>query len=190
MSEKELFGLVAIGIGGTASVNYIVSILRGKTKPHAFTWIIWSLIMGVIFTAQLKAGAGAGAWSQGMDGLFCFIIFVLSLFKGEKNITTSDWVALVSALAIIPIWHYTQNAFWAVVLGTLIDGFAYYPTIRKTWIKPYEENMFMYASDNVKRVFTLLAMGDFSATTLLYPIFCMIINTSLSIMIFWRRRLQ
>jgi len=144
--------------------------------------------MGIVFVAQWNEGARAGSWTTGISGLFCFIIFILSLFRGEKNITRLDWLALLSALAIIPFWHLTHNALLAVVLATLIDSFAYYPTIRKTWIKPFEENFFMYTSDDVKWIFALLAMSDYSMTTLIYPIFCMVANGSVTLIIFWRRR--
>jgi hypothetical protein len=188
MIHKEIFGFIAIVISCAASINYIISILRGETKPHAFTWAIWSLIFGIVYVAQWKQGAGAGSWTTGVSAFLCLTIFILSLFRGEKNITQSDWVALVSALAIIPFWHFTHNALLAVVFATLIDACAYYPTIRKTWIRPYEENLFMYASDNIKWIFAFLAMGDFSATTLIYPIFCMTANSSLALMIFLRRQ--
>jgi hypothetical protein len=118
------------------------------------------------------------------------MIFLLSLFKGEKNITRTDWLAFISALFIIPFWYFTRNALWAVILATLIDASAYYPTFRKAWIKPHEEDFILYASDNVRWLFALLAMGDYSTTTLLYPIFCMISNGAIAVMIFWRRHLQ
>jgi hypothetical protein len=104
--------------------------------------------------------------------------------------TKTDWLALLSGLSIIPLWYVTKNALWAVVLATLIDAFAYYPTFRKAWIKPYEEDFFLYASDDIKWIFALLAMSDHSTTTLLYPFFCMLANSSVAVMIVWRRRLQ
>ena len=113
---------------------------------------------------------------------------MLSLFKGEKNITRGDTVSLIAGLAIIPLWHATNNALLAVILATLIDASAYYPTVRKSWNKPFEEKIFMYASDNVRWLFALLASSDFSTTTLLYPVFCLVANNSLALMIFMRRR--
>jgi hypothetical protein len=187
MTNQDIFGLIAVGISTASCVNYIVSILRGRTKPHAFTWVIWGLIQAIVFVAQWRQGAGAGAWTTGSSTLFCFSIFVLSLFKGEKSITRSDWVAFLCGLAIIPFWRLTHNALLAVLLAIVIDAFAYYPTVRKSWIRPHQENIFMYASDDVRWVFAFLAMSDTSAITLVYPIFCMIANTSLSLMIFVRR---
>ncbi len=188
MLSKDILGLIAVAINITSCLNYTRYILKGRIKPHALTWLVWLIISGIISFAQWKQGAGAGAWAVQIGTLFCFTFFFLSLFKGEKNITKTDWVAFTSALAIIPIWYFTKNALFAVILATLIDACAYYPTVRKAWFRPYEEDFIMYGADVLKWVFAFQAMSDYSATTLLYPIFCTTANSSLTIMILVRRK--
>jgi len=188
MNTKEILGLLGVIWSSAVCADYVISVLRNRTKPHAFTWAIWAIVVGIVAIAQYRQGAGAGSWAACISAFWCAVIFLLSLFKGEKNITRGDTISLLAGLAIIPIWQATNDALLAVFLATLIDASAYYPTIRKSWNKPFEEKLFMYASDNVRWIFALLASADFSTTTLLYPIFCLIANNSLALMIFMRRR--
>jgi len=149
MTHEEIFGFIAVLMTAGSGLIYITTILQGKTKPHAFTWIVWSIINGIVFTAQWKQSAGPGSWCVGVNTCGCFTIFALSLFKGEKNVTKTDWLSLLCALTIIPFWRITQNALLTVVLATLIDAFAYYPTVRKTWVRPHAENLSMYAFSGI-----------------------------------------
>jgi hypothetical protein len=190
MMSKDVLGLIAVVISTVAGANYVISIIRNKTKPHAFTWIVWCIIASIVFIAQWNGGAGAGSWSTGESSLLCLVVSGLSFFKGERNITKTDWLAFSSALFIIPFWYVTKNSLLAVVLATAIDACAYYPTFRKAWIKPYEEDFVLYALDVVMRLFTLAAMGEYTTTTLLYPAFCMVSNGLIVVMILMRRRIQ
>jgi len=68
MLYKELLSFIAIILTIFAYFPYIHSILKGKTSPHLFTWIIWGSTTIVIFLAQLKDGGGIGTWSTGISG--------------------------------------------------------------------------------------------------------------------------
>jgi hypothetical protein len=144
--------------------------------------------MGIVFLAQLSKGAGAGAWVTGFSAAACVLIAGLFVTRGEKNITKSDWLAFVGAIITIPVWYFTHDPLWAVILATAIDAMAYYPTFRKSYFKPYEENFFTYSMDTFKWIVALFALGNYSATTMLYPLFLLLANSALVSMILWRRR--
>ena len=57
-----LAGLVAVA----DPIPYIRDTVRGRTRPHRGTWLIWSVLAIVAFLAQYADGA---AWSLPMVGV-------------------------------------------------------------------------------------------------------------------------
>lgn len=143
--------------------------------------------MSIVFLVQFFKGAGPGSWTTGGSAFCCVVIAGFALIRGEKSVTRGDWLAFISALCVIPVWFYTKSALWAVVLSTIIDFFAYIPTFRKSWHKPFEENFWLYFVDILKWIVAFFAMDRYSVTTLLYPIFLVISNLALMTMIVYRR---
>lgn len=187
MTYQDYFGAFSLVCAAAQYGSYIRTILQNKTKPHFFSWAIWAAVIAIIFVAQVSKGGGSGTWVTGFSAMGCLTIAVFALKKGEKNITRSDWVAFIGALMIIPVWRITEDALWAVILGTTIDAMAYYPTYRKTWHRPYEENPVTYAIDVCKWSVALIALQNHSATSIIYPLFCVCANSSMVAMILWRR---
>ncbi len=83
MEYKIFLGYLAVIIGIVSYVPYITNIFRGKTKPHAFSWLVWSVLTGIAFAAQVVEHGGAGSWITGSTALTCVVIFILALFKGN-----------------------------------------------------------------------------------------------------------
>jgi hypothetical protein len=57
---KTILGISAVVIAFISYVPYICNIFAGKTKPHAFTWLIWCTLNAIAFAGQIKDKAGAG----------------------------------------------------------------------------------------------------------------------------------
>lgn len=91
MLDKNYIGLMTLIIAIISYSLYFRNIFKGKTKPHAISWLVWSLLNGAIFLTQRNNGAGAGGWITGFSALVAFIIFILAIDRGEKNITKLDW---------------------------------------------------------------------------------------------------
>ncbi|OGJ58049.1 hypothetical protein A2881_02770 [Candidatus Peribacteria bacterium RIFCSPHIGHO2_01_FULL_55_13] len=171
--SKELLGGIGVGLTLIGYAFYFHDIFFGRTKPHAFSWFLWALLAAIGFAAQVTGQAGPGAWAIGLDAVVCSIMFVLALFKGEKGYVLSDWIALFATLAAILLWRITGTPVLSVILIVIIDAFAFYPTVRKSVQKPYEEAASLYALCSLKFVFVLLALEHYSLITALYP-FCLI----------------
>jgi len=90
-------------------------------------------------------------------------------------------------LSAIPLWYYTKNPLAAVIIATIIDVLAYYPTFRKSYLKPKEEMIFSYIVSNAKHIMSLFAMSGYSMTTVLYPVALFIMNGALIGMLALRR---
>ena len=188
MSLHEYFGVVSSALSISAYLIYCRTCLLGETKPHVFSWVVWALLSGVIFVVQIREGAGPGSWVMATSVVFCFLITVFALFRGERAITWGDWVAFIGALVVVPVWRLTDDPRWAVILATVIDALAYYPTYRKSWLRPREENVWIYALEVPKMSFALAALYRWTWVVALYPAFVLAANFVLASLIALRRR--
>jgi hypothetical protein len=185
---KVIIGVVASVVSVIGYIPYIKDILKKKTKPHVFSWLMWSLGAGIVFVAQIVKGAGPGAWMMGVAVVISILISILAVFQGEKKIALSDWVAFGGSLFGLIAWILTSNPLLAVILITISDALAFIPTFRKTYYKPYEETLFTWVISSVKFIFVLFALNTYNATTLLYPIYLILSNSSFTIMMLVRRK--
>lgn len=80
------------------------------------------------------------------------------------------------ALLSIPLWAFTKNPTYSIVLITLIDIFAFAPTLRKTWNDPESETLISYAIAGLKYLLAVGAIGRYDFSRLLYPITLVIMN--------------
>lgn len=170
MDFKSALSAIAIALTFAAFIPYVRSILRGQTKPHVFSWVIWGLVTIIVFFAQLAGGAGIGAWPIGVSGAISMSIAILAYVKrGDAAITRSDWAFLVLGLASIPAWMLTSDPLSAVILLTLADLLGFGPTFRKAWVRPFEEQTLTYALVGVRNFIAIAALEHFSWTTVLFP---------------------
>jgi hypothetical protein len=163
------YGIAALLISLWGSALYIRSILRGETKPHLYTHLAWGIITAIAFFAQLHDHAGPGAWAIGVTAAACLSQAALALKYGEKDITPRDHIALGISLLAILSWVVTQDPLLSVILACVVDLVAYYPTFRKSWRKPWDENLTAYNIANVKLALSLVALTNVTLVTTLYP---------------------
>jgi hypothetical protein len=188
LTLKELLAVAALLFSISNTVLYVRSVFTGRTKPHAFTWGIWALISIVTCTAQLSAGAGPGAWPQGLNAVTCSFVMLLGIAHGDRSYARSDWAALGLALLSIPLWYATGTPLWSVLLLCVIDGAGFYPTFRKSWHKPHEEPAFPYLLWAFGSLVSIAAIEAYSVTTVAYPAFLSAINTVFVAMLAARRK--
>lgn len=186
MTGKTIFGLVSVALAAIGYTSYAVTVLQGRTRPHLFSWWIWALVMAVAAAVQLTNNAGAGAWVTVFSTGACLAIALLSLRHGDRNIAPTDWVALAAALIIIPAWAVTRNPLLAVVMASAIEWLGYYPTMRKSWLRPHEETSITYSLDLTKWLMSLWALTAYSAVTLIYPLALLAANAMLVAIILGR----
>lgn len=187
MGLKESIGFLSVILTAVGYASYFQSIFRKQTKPHTFTWVIGAIANGIVFTGQWTHGAGAGSWVAGFTALLCVAIAGLSIKQGEKNITKSDVIAFVLALTAVALWYVTDDPLAAVCLATLIDILGCYPTIRKSYGKPYEESLFAWTVCGLRSGLSLFALEHYSLVTVIYPLALTFVNGGMTGLLIWRR---
>lgn len=170
MFFKEIISVVAITLTFIAFIPYINSIIRNQVKPHVFSWLIWSITTSVVFFAQLKAGGGVGAWPIGVSALITIGIAVLAFLKrADISIARVDWLFLTAALLSLPLWYFTSDPVWTVIILTMVDVLGFGPTIRKAYSLPHSESLLFFATFALRDILVVMALEKYSLTTVLFP---------------------
>ncbi|HAJ90173.1 MAG TPA: hypothetical protein DCM27_04045 [Rhodospirillaceae bacterium] len=185
---QEYLGGIASIIGLWGSVIYIHSTLKGKTTPHLYTWLVFSILTWIAFAAQLSDNAGPGAWVMGITAFFCTFIALLSLKYGEQNITKSDRLALAASLSAILPWLMMEDPLVSVIMISMIDAVAMYPTIRKSWHKPHNEKLTSFNIGSLKNTISLFALTNVTLVTTLYSVSIIAVNCIFVCICLYRRR--
>ena len=188
MIEKEIFTAIGLIFTFVGYLAYIYSIFKGETRPHPFSWLIWGVLTAIGFFAQIDDNAGSGAYITGVSAAFTFFIAIVGYFKrAEIVITKADWITFVVALFAIPLWLITDTAFYSVILITVIDAIAFYPTFAKTWHNPNQELPFQTIMAMLKYVLSIFALHNYSVITVLYPLSLVIMNFAFLILLYSRK---
>ena len=188
MGYKVALGITATVLGFVGYVPYIRDTLRGKTRPHVFSWFVWGVLEATAFFAQIAGGADAGAWATGASAGVALYIAGIAFSRKDKQIRFLDWIALSGALIGIILWRLAHDPLFAIVCVTLADAFGFIPTFRKSYHKPHEETVTEYVFSTIKWIVAFPALGVFTLTTMLYPASLIITNSAFAVMALWRRK--
>lgn len=170
MTLKAILSALAIGLTFLAFIPYISSIIKGTTKPHVFSWIIWGTTTFVVFLAQINDNAGIGAWPIGVSGIITILIACLAYTKrSDISITLSDWIFFMIAMSALLLWYLLKNPLWAVVVLTIVDSIGFIPTVRKVYDAPYSEPLSFITLFFLRNILVILALEHYSVTTVLFP---------------------
>ena len=189
MNFNELASLVAIALTVIGSAPYIAAIHKRTVKPHFFSWVIWSVTTGVVSIAQLSAEGGVGAWPTMVSAIATFYVAGLSWFlRSDISITRLDFGFLIASFAALPVWFFTSDPLWSVVILTIVDVLGFGPTLRKAYSHPYEESLQFYVLFTIRSFLSVLALETFNLTTVLFPA-AMVVSCFIgSALLWWRRK--
>lgn len=188
MTSYTFFALLASFISIASMIPYIKDIQSKKTKPHVFTWFVWTLMTGIFFFAQLSDGAGVGSLTAGVTTVLCIYILIASFRQGEKLVKPSDWISFSLSLLALLAWASTKSPFYSVILITCADAIAYIPTIRKSYSQPYSETLSTHFFSGIKHSINLLSLANFTFISSFYTICLVVINYCFTAFLLVRRK--
>ncbi len=188
MDYKIVLGFLTIAISFVSYGLYSRNIFLGVTRPHAFSWFIWSLLSGIVFITQILGDGGAGAWVTGFTAIVCFIISILASFKTEEEFTWFDWVSLAAAMATLILWRFAENPNLAVILISLTFAIGFLPTFRKAYYNPHQETATTFALNGFKFGISIFALNSRSLTTWLFPVTLAVLNIFFVFLLLVRRK--
>ncbi|MEQ1814521.1 MAG: hypothetical protein ABL860_08750 [Candidatus Nitrotoga sp.] len=188
MPYKEIFSAVAIALTFAAFYPYVRGIIRGTIKPHVFSWVIWGATIFVVFLAQLEAHGGVGAWPIGVSAGITILVAILAYIKrADVEITKTDGLFFIVAMSSLPLWYFTSDPMWAVVVLTAVDLLGFGPTVRKANVNPHSESLLFFAIFTVRNSFVIMALENYSIATVLFPAALAVACVLLMVLIVYRR---
>lgn len=165
---KTVSAIIAILIVIGAYIPYILEILKRRTKPHLYTWIIWFITQSTALAGLWIGNGGWGAVALIAGTILVFCVILLSFWYGTRNITKSDTIVLILALLAIFVWWQLDNPLMAVFMVTAIDLFGYIPSWRKSITEPWSETTFSWIAFSTSNIFTVLALTEYNLLTVTY----------------------
>ena len=185
-----LLGVLAGLVGVFDTVPYLRDVMRGSTRPHRGTWLIWSALAVVVCLAQWADGA---SWSLIMlltQAVLTTAVFAVAIVHGQGGTTIIELVLIAVAAAGVAGWLLSGEPLVATVCVVAADLIAAAMMVPKTYRDPGSETLatFVYASIGGALAAGAVGVADNAgATLLLYPIYYCLANGAIAVLIHHRR---
>ncbi len=187
MSAVVVFGLLSGVATVLAIVPYVRDVLRGTTRPHRGSWLIWTVLSVVALASQLADGA---SWSivmvlaqTGITGL----VFVLSIWRGVGGVSRSDLMIIAVAGLGVVAWAVSSTPVIATASTIFADMLGIALMTPKTWRDPRSETFSTYVLGCVSGILSALAVGELDVSLLLFPIWIAVASAVIATTIAVRR---
>jgi hypothetical protein len=171
MINREVIGIIAGIISLIATLPYIISILKRKTKPSRTTWSVWSILSIVIAINYIQVGGGSAVWVYIGYAFGVTVIGLLSFRYGEGGWTIMDKICLGGVMLSLIIWWYSGSALLSLFSILTVDIFGAIPTILKAYKKPEEEDKIAWALGFSANLLNLFAIQVWTFSLVIYPIY-------------------
>jgi hypothetical protein len=180
---KETLVVVASLLALVGNIPYLLDVVKGRVKPHPYTWFVWTLVSCVVFFGQVAKGAGIGAIPTAVSEMFTVIIFLLSIKYGFKNPPKIDKYFLILSLFGLVPWILTKDPTFSVIIVVSIDLMAFIPTFHKTYCHPKSDTPLLYTTNVLRHSLALGALGSYNIATMLHSIVMIVTNSLMVIFI-------
>lgn len=172
-------------------IFYLKDMFLGTSKPHLFTWLIWAITGYIWFGIQIMNWWWLGSLIMLYFAVIPSIIVVYALFKWEKNIAQIDYLFLTIAGISIVFWVLLDMPIVSIILLLSIDIMAYLPTVRKSYMQPFDETLSLFALVNIWYLASILTFDELIFVNYSYPAALIFINVLfISYILIRRKQLQ
>jgi len=186
---KTYLGIIATILVFVGYIPYIKDIIKGKTKPHIYSWFLWSFVTLIAFALQISDGAGTGSLVTLAAALMSILVIILGfIYKSKVKIVKLDTVFLILAFIALGLWLIAKQPVISAILTTIVDILGFAPTIRKSWNSPYSETLNFYYLNSFRFGLAVIALQNYSILTTLYPATWLLANSLFALMLIVRRR--
>ena len=180
-------GVLAALVGIADTVPYVRDTLRGVTRPHRGTWLIWSVLAIVVCLSQRADGASWSLLMAGTQAILTGLIFVLAIGRGEGGVSATDRVMIAIAGGGVIGWIAADEPIIATACVVAADLIGAALMIPKTYRDPGSETLATFALASLSGLLAAGAVGALDVSLLLYPIYFGVVNGAIAILIHHRR---
>ncbi len=182
-----VLGVLAGLVGIADTIPYVGDTLRGTTRPHRGTWLIWSVLAIVVCLSQRADGASWSLLMVGTQAVLTSLIFALAIGRGEGGVSAGDAVMIAIAGGGVIGWIVAEEPIVATGCVVAADLIGATMMIPKTYRDPYSETLATFALASLSGTLAAGAVGALDLSLLLYPLYFGLVNGAIAIFIHHRR---
>lgn len=169
---------------------YIKATLKGDTKPNRVTRLMRSIAPLIATIAALSDGVRRAVLPVFMSGFWPLLIFIASFInrKSYRKLEKFDYICGICSLLALVLWRITKEPLVAIAFAIASDAFAALPTIIKSWRHPHTESPVAFTTWLLSALTSFFAMKTFGAAELAFPIYLVIVCSTLILSVYGGRR--
>ncbi len=190
MDIRLIFGLLSSLFVFLGTIPYLVDIKNKNVRPHILSWLGWGFITGLGASAMMAEGSTWATAILWANSFFCVVIAVYGAIKkvGVWSTTTYDYIFFALGLVGLVLWQTLNLPILALVCAILADLFFGIPTIIKTLKDSKSETRLVWLFACMSGIFGLFAISRFVFFDAAYPIYLLIYDTTMMILVLRRRK--
>jgi hypothetical protein len=188
MNDLAPFLGVLAGLAGIANtIPYVRDTLRGSTRPHRGSWLIWGALAVIACIAQRADGATWSVLMAGTQAIVTGLVFLIAIRYGEGGMSAIDLGLMTLAAVGVCGWIVAREP--VIALGCVIaaDLSALAMMTPKVHRDPHSETLSTYVLASVGGALAAGAVSQLDAAMLLYPVYYSLVNAATAILIGRRR---
>jgi hypothetical protein len=182
-----VLGVLAGGVAVADTIPYVRDTLRGTTRPHRGTWLIWGVLAVVVCFSQRADGASWSLIMAGAQAVVTGLVFILAIRRGEGGMSAVDAVMIAIAIGGVVGWLLADEPIVATACVVAADLIGAAMMIPKTYRDPHSETLATFSFACVGGALAAGAVGAADLALLLYPIYYCLVNGAISALILHRR---
>jgi hypothetical protein len=182
-----VLGVLAGLLGVANMVPYVRDTVRGATRPHRGTWLIWGSLAIVVWLSQRADGASWSLMLASGQVVLNSIVVLLAIRRGEGGVSASEAAMLGLAGGGVIGWIVADQPIVAIACVIAADLVATALMAPKTYRDPGSETLITYAGAGLAGGLAAGAVGALDVSLLLYPVYYCLVNTTIAILISHRR---
>ena len=183
-----VLGVLAVLVGIADTIPYVRDTLRGATRPHRGTWLIWSVLAIVVCFSQRADGATWSLLMAAAQAILTSLVFVLAIRRGVGGVSAGERLMLAIACGGVIGWIVAEEPIVATACVVAADLIGAALMIPKTYRDPDSETLVTFAFAGLSGMLAAGAVGAPDLSLLLYPLYFGLVNGAIALLIHHRRR--
>jgi hypothetical protein len=180
-------GVLAGLVGVADTVPYIRDMLRGVTRPHRGTWLIWGVLAIAVCLSQRADGASWSLVMAGTQAVLTTIVFALAIRRGEGGVSRLDALMIAVAVGGLSGWILADEPLVATVCVIVADAIGVALMVPKTYRDPDSETLVTFALASLAGILAAAAVASLDPSLLVYPAYYCLANGLIALLIVRRR---
>lgn len=187
--DYALWGKLAGLVSVAGYLPYLFHMRRTREYPQRTTWLIWTVVGGILFWSYRASGATHTLWVPLVGFLGPGGLWLISLKWGVGGWTREDRWCLLGAGISLVVWALTGKPEVALAMNILVDTFGAYLTVKKAWLAPHSESRWAWAVWFAANTLNVLVVDPFTLVLASYPVYAALAAAAIAALT-WRPHLH